>query len=164
MNRKFIKGDSIDDNIDSIDLILQSWAPRLGNYVTGIIPPVPIMHYQKLPDSDGIVFGGILPFRGKITAAFLNVGKFNKKPLYIKIRILYKGVQTGVTIECEKAFNLFYPDFDVEAGSILKVAMEPIDAGEELYIGILVCPDLAYTNKERQLIEGLKLLEAQENA
>ena len=164
MERKFIKGELIEDNIDSIDLILQSWAPRLGNYITGIIPPVPIMHYQKLPDSDGVVFGGILPFKGKITAAFFNVGKFNKKPLYLKIRVLHNGVQSGVTIECEKPFNLYYPELVVEAGSIIKVAMEPVDAGEELYIGILVHPNLEYTNRDQQLIEGLKLLEKQQDA
>ena len=164
MDRKFIKGDSLDANIDSIDLIMQSWAPRLGNYVVGIIPPVPIMHYQKLPDSDGIIFGGILPFKGRIIAAFINIGKFNTKPLYLKIRVLFKGVQSGVTIECDKAFNFYNPEFDIEAGSIIKVAMEPVTAGEELYIGFLVHPDLEYTNKYRQLTEGLKLLEAPENA
>lgn len=164
MEHKLVKGDSIEANIDSIDLILQSWSSRLGNYIIGVIPPVPIMHYQKLPDSDGIVFGGILPFKGRIAAAFFSVGKFNKKPLYLKIRILHNGVQSGVTIECEKPFNFYSPELLVEAGSIIKVAMEPINAGEELYIGILVHPDLEYTNRDKQLIEGLKLLEEQQHA
>lgn len=164
MEHKIVKGDSIEDNIDSIDLILQSWAPKLGNYITGIIPPVPIMHYQKQADFDGIIFGGILPFKGKITAAFFSVGKLNKKPFYLKIRILHNGIQSGVTIECDKLFSAVHPDFVAEAGSIIKVAMEPIDAAEELYIGILVHPDLEYANKERQLIEGLKLLERENNA
>ena len=122
------------------------------------------MHYQKVPDSDGVVFGGILPFKGKITAAFFSVGKFNKKPLYLKIRIIHNGIQSGVTIECEKTFNFYNPELAVEAGSIIKVGMEPVDAGEELYIGILVHPDLDYTNRNQQLIEGLRLLEKENNA
>lgn len=162
VEHKFVKGDSLEDNIHSIDLILQSWAPRLGNYITGIIPPVPIMHYQKLADSDGTIFGGIIPFKGKITAAFFSVGKLNKKPLRIKVSVLYNGIQSAMTVECEKIFNIVYPDFVVEAGSIVKVAMEPADAAEELYIGILVHPNLESTNKERQLIEGLKQLEKEE--
>ena len=164
MDRKLIKGESVEENIDSIDLILQAWAPQLGSYIVGITPPVPIMHYQKMPDSDGTIFGGILPFDGRISGAFFNVGKFNKKPLYLKIRVLCDGVQSGVTIECERAFNVHRSDFIIKAGSIIRVALEPTDGAEELYIGMLLHPSLEHADRERQLRNGLKLLGGHANA
>ena len=55
MERKLVKGETLEQNIDSIDLILQSWAPRLGSYVVGVIPPVPILHRQLRPEDDGTI-------------------------------------------------------------------------------------------------------------
>ena len=158
MERKFIKGDTVEDNIDSVDLILQSWAPRLGNCVTGIIPPVPILHYQKYPDEEGVIFGGVIPFKGKISDAFFAIGKYAKKPLYLKIRILYKGIQSGTTLECDKPFQSYHSEILIEAGSIIKVSVEPIDSAEQFYIGILAHADVEHAQKEQQLIAGLSLL------
>ena len=158
MERKFIKGECVEDCFDSIDLILQSWGPRLGSYIVGIIPPIPILHHQREADSEGCIFAGILPFNGKISKAFLAIGKYKVKPLVLTLSIASEIAHKGARIECDKPIIVYSSEITVNAGDVVRVTISPANGGEEFLIGILCHPDIAEGEKEKQLRNKIGLL------
>lgn len=160
MERKFIKGDCIEDCLDSIDLILQSWAPRLAMHVVGIIPPIPVLHHQKLADVDGCIFAGILPFTGKISKAFLAIGKYNVKPITVRIDIYSEITRAGARIEADKPIVSYSSEISINAGDVIRVRIVPADGAEEFLIGILCHPEITSADKEVRLISELKMFDS----
>lgn len=77
-DRMRIKGHTVSEKFDHLEIILSRMCKRLGHRITGIIPPSPLFHYVDQPDKDGIILRGILPM-GEITKLCLAVGKYNTK-------------------------------------------------------------------------------------
>jgi hypothetical protein len=162
MERRFVKGTSVDENIDSIDLILQHWEGRLGNWITGIIPPIPILHHCKTPGEDGTVFAGLLPCGGKVTDAYLSIGSFKQRPITILISINSpSGDVRGVKLDVDKVFVRWQQEVLVVAGSIIRVEILPVDGARDFLIGILLHPEMEQTTKEHRMLKELKQLEVQ---
>ena len=160
MDRKFIKGDNIEDCLDSIDLILQSWAPRLGTHIIGIMPPVPILAHQHHADKDGLIFAGVLPFTGKISTAFLVIGKYNTKPVSVIITMQSEVTRSGATIQADKPIIRYQTDILVNTGDVVRVEVIPADGAEEFLIGFLCYPEMAASDKEARLISELRMLDS----
>ena len=160
MERKFIKGDNLEDCLDSIDLIMQNWAPRLGTHIVSVVSPIPILHHQKTADSEGCIFAGILPFTGKISKAFLAIGKYHKKPLIVRIDIYSEITRNGARLECDKPLISYSNDIAVNAGDVVRVRITPVDGAEEFLIGLLCHPEIAPGDKEARLISELRLLDS----
>ena len=160
MERKLIKGETFEQCIDSIDLILQQWSTRLGNYITGIIPPVPILHYQRVPEEDGTILKMLLPFSGRITAAYISIGKYNVRPAAIDVWSTDTIGYGGTRIVCDKPIHAYFNDqWQVVAGCLLEASVIPPNAIADINIGVLVDIDIDQARKERQLIDGLRQLE-----
>ena len=160
MDRKFIKGDSIEDCLDSIDLILQSWAPRLSTHVVCMVPPVPILHNQRVADTEGCIFAGILPFSGRISKAFLVIGKYKVKPITLRIDIYSEITRTGAKLECERPLVTYSHNIRINAGDVIRVRITPVDGAEEFLIGLLCHPDISSEDKEERLISELRMLDS----
>ncbi len=160
MERKLIKGETLEEHIDSIDLILQSWAPRLGTNVIGVIPPIPILHRQLLPEVDGTILKMLLPFSGSVVAAYISIGKYNVKPATIDIWTTGTIGFGGTSIVCDKALHIYFPEsWQVTAGSLLRATVDPPTAIEDINIGVLVHVEIAQAYKERYLVEALRKIE-----
>ena len=161
MERKFIKGTTFEEYIDSIDLILQSWAPRLGSYVVGVIPPVPILHWQALPEPDGTILKMLLPFSGKITAAYISIGKYNVRPATLDVWSTGSIGFGGQKFVCDKPLHTYFTNsWQIVAGCLLEATVDPPNAIEDINIGILIHADIEHTHKEQQLLDGLRKLES----
>ena len=160
MERKFIKGESTEDCLDSIDLILQNWAPKLSTHIVGVISPIPILHHQSKADSEGCVFAGILPFTGKISKAFLAIGKYHKKPITVRIDIYSEITRNGARLECDKPIISYANDIAVNAGDVVRVRITPVDGAEEFLIGLLCHPEVSSGDKDARLISELRLLDS----
>ncbi len=159
MQRKFIKGDTIEDCLDSLDLILQSWAPRLGQYITGIIPPVPILHHQLLPDAEGNIFKMLLPFSGKIVASYIGIGKYNVKPATVSVWSTGGSGIGGTKIICDRPMHTYITDkWYITAGCLLEATVDPPNAIEDINIGALVYVDIEHSYKEQLLLNALENL------
>ena len=160
MERRFVKGDTLEQNIDSIDLILQSWAPRLGQYITGVIPPVPILHHTRLPDEDGTILKLLIPFSGKVTAAYISIGKYNVRPATIDVWSTSEAGYGGIRIICDRPLHAHFGDpWQVPAGCILEATVTPPNAIEDINIGVLINIDMEHTQHVRQLIDALRVME-----
>ena len=160
MERKLISGETLEQNIDSIDLILQSWAPRIGTHIVGAIPPVPILHYQRLPEEDGTILKMVFPFSGKIVAAYISIGKYNVRPANIDVWSTGDTGYEGTRIVCDQPLHKYFTDqWRVTAGSILEVTTTPPNAIEDINIGILASIDMEHAQYKRQLIDALRELE-----
>ena len=160
MERRLVKGETLEENINSIDLILQSWAPLLGHYITGVIPPIPILHRQMLPEADGTILKMLLPFSGKVVAAYISIGRYVVKPATIDVWSTDSVGFGGTRIVCDKPMHVYFSDqWQVVAGCLLEATVSPTNAIEDINIGVLVNIDVEQAHKERQLIEGLRRLE-----
>ena len=160
MERIIIKGDSTEDCLDSIDLVLQSWATRLGTHIIGIIPPVPILHHQKLADSEGCIFAGIIPFTGKISKAFLAINKYNVKPITVEINIYSEITHAGARFECDKPIISYLNEVATNAGDIVRIRITPVNGAEEFLVGLLCHPEVTAGDKEARLISELRMLDS----
>ena len=160
MDRKLVKGETLEDCIDSIDLILQSWAPRLGSYVVGVIPPIPILYRCLVPEPDGTILKMLLPFAGKIVAGYISIGKYNTKPAIIDVWSTGSIGFGGTKLSCDRPLHVYFPDqWQVVAGSFLEAVVDPPNAIEDISVGILVHVEMEYVHKEKQLLEGLRKIE-----
>ena len=160
MVRKLVKGETLEECIDSIDLILQSWSTRLGTHVISVTPPVPILHRQLLPEADGTILKMLLPFSGTIVAAYISIGKYNVRPAIIDVWTTGSIGFGGTRIICERPMHVYLPDrWLVVAGTILEATTTPPNAIEDINIGVLVRMEMSEAYKERYLLEGLRKLE-----
>ena len=160
MDRKFVKGGTPKENIDSIDLILQAWAPQLGTHIVGVIPPVPILHRQLLPEADGTILKILLPFSGEVVAAYISIGKYNTKPATIDVWASGGAKLGGTRFVCDKPLHMNITNhWQVVASCLLEAIVDPPDAIEDINIGILIHVKIEQAYKEQQLLEGLKQLE-----
>ena len=165
MERRLIKGETFEENIDSIDLILQAWAPRLGNYIMGVIPPIPILHRQRVPEEDGTILKLLLPFSGKIVAAYISIGKYNVKPVTLDVWSTGAIGFGGARLVCDRPLHTYFTDkWRVTAGCLLEAAIDPPNAIEDINIGILALIDMEHAEKEHQMLEGLRQLEVTKSA
>ncbi len=160
MELKLVKGETFEENITSIDLILQSWAPRLGSYMVGVIPPVPILHRQLLPEPSGTILKLLLPFSGRIVSAYISIGKYNVRPATVDVWTTGSIGFGGNKFVCDKPVHTYFPEnWQVVAGCMLEAVVNPPNAIEDINIGILVHIEMEQLYKDRQLLEGLRQLE-----
>ena len=65
---KIVKGSTVEQQIRSIDGILNSWNRRIPRKITGVITPFPISGYANNPQ-DKVILRYMFPVDGKITVA-----------------------------------------------------------------------------------------------
>ena len=160
MERKFVKGETLEECIDSIDLILQSWSTRLGSYIVGITPPIPILHRCLAPEADGNILKMLLPFSGKIVAAYISIGRYNVRPAIIDIWTSGSIGFGGTQITCDRPVHTYFPDqWNVVAGTLLEATVTPTNAIEDVNMGVLVHMEATQAYRERHLLEELRKLE-----
>ena len=160
MDRKLVKGETLETCIDSIDLILQSWVPRLGSYVVGVIPPIPIMHRQLIPEVDGTILKILLPFSGNVVAAYISIGKYNTTPATIDVWSTGSVGFGGTKLICDKPLHTYFTDsWPIVAGCLLEATVTPPNAIEDINIGILIHANMDQMYKEQRLLDGLRKLE-----
>ena len=157
---KIVKGQTLEENIISIDLILDSWKGKLGNWITGIIPPIPMMHWCSAPSEGGIIYKAIFPTPGQISCAYVVIEKFLIKPVTFHVHVQGDVARSGIRLECDRRLSFYSPGtpWKLDAGSILEVMLEPAQGAQDIFIGFAFVPDMQASVKEHYALEAFRLL------
>lgn len=163
MERKFVKGVDVKQQMDSIESTLQSFNRRLGKKVVSLMPPIPLLHSCLVPDTHGNIFAGVIPLEGTITAVCFNIGHYKNKSATIEASITRRdGTTYTKGLECKRRNQIFATSIPIEVGDVLRVREVEQDSVEEILLGILIYPTMDIMHKESQMIAQLRALEESE--
>lgn len=162
--RDIIRGDTIEEKLRSIGATLRSFQRRLSTKVIGLIPPVPFVHRQAMPDTDGTVFECIVPLHGRVIRLCM-YAKRVEKGTTIRVYYVSKSVERIITLENVEQTRVQPIDELISAGDIIRVVCDPPDGLAGILIGVLIVPEVyGQTGKMEYAVDQFLQLEEDEDA
>ena len=76
--KNFIKGDTVEKQLASVNRVLNSFQRRLQKTIIGVIPPSLASSYVETPDESGVLLRWIFP-PGRLTYGFMVVEEYLTK-------------------------------------------------------------------------------------
>lgn len=123
---KFVKGNTIEQQVESIDLIFSRFLDKY-NKTTKVVPavvlPYPVFSYCALPEANGTVFRYLFPCDGIVNKAFIHIEAFPKKGIVIEAELFSK-------------YNNSRLSFSVKKSPMSQEINTPVNAGDRL---IIIC-------------------------
>lgn len=158
-----IKGETLEEQMKSVDVILKRMFKRLHKTVVGVITPFPISGYAQ-DSTDRVILRYMFPTDGKITVggAFIEVIPKDGVDIYTNI---HRGDSViSRTLWTNKRYVLIEPDVDILAGDRLVVSVVPKSGGEVsgIWISFLWAPKVKDSVVKQFLIEDLERISEQD--
>jgi len=165
MERKLIRGDTVEEQISSIDRILHSHQGKLGKKIVGLIPPIPIMHSARTIDEDGRIFAAVLPVKGRISTACFSIGKYNKRTAILEASLTHADDSVSAKrFTCRKPVEIFDTDLPVQVGDVLRINAADPTALTDVLVGILLHAELSQATAASQMYEEILKLQGANHA
>jgi hypothetical protein len=152
---RFSKGNTPEERLNSIETTLRHFSRRLVKVAETIVPPVPIFARENLLEIGGILFKGLIPYRGHLGIAAIHIGKFLQRPVMATFKIHDSKGGSAITINCDRRFNSRDLNHPFIEPVILEVIIEPYDAVEEILVAVLTHPELSVTNREQHILDAV---------
>jgi len=122
--KDIIKGETIEDKMKHLNVLLKRMYRKLQKTVTGIITPFPISGYAKDP-VDSVVLRYMFPASGKITVGGAYIENMPKEGIDIYTNIHRGDSVLSSSIWTNKKYALINPDVEILAGDRLVVSVVP---------------------------------------
>ncbi len=165
MERRLIQGETLEQKLESIEVILQSFRRKLSTKVIGYTMPIPVLASKDILGADGIVARRLIPFNGNLTDAYVHIGEMITKEIIVTATLSTDIASSSVRVTINKPFQSFILNFSITAGSLLVVSVNDPIGVKDIDIGFLVYPELNNVkNKETFLLEEILRLEVGEDA
>ena len=160
-----VQGNTVEEKLASIESVLRHFSTRLGTKVVGLIPPVVILHGQRVPDDDGRIFAGIMPLNGSVSTVCFSIASFTNRAATVELSITRRDETTTVQkYVCRHNIEVMQPNLQVAIGEILRVnALDP-KSMSDILIGALIQPDISSTQRFEQMVDALEALEENPSA
>ena len=153
--KRFAKGNTPDEKFNNIETTLRHFSRRLQKVGTIIIPPIPIFAQADLLKPDGIIFRGLIPYKGKLNTGAVWIGKFNTRPVVVNFKLSNTEGEVGITINCDRPFSRRDLGMDISIPSILEISMNPHDGAEDILVSVLTEVELSSTYREQILLDAI---------
>ena len=155
--KDFIKGDTVEKQLASVNRVLNSFSRRLTKTVVGVIPPSLASQYIEVPAEDGILLRWIFP-PGTLTYGFMAVEEFNVKTAVKFEAELVGGESTAqkVGFETRSHITTVKPNIRVETGARLIFRVLDPTAIRKIWSGFLFQIDAKFDERERFAISALE--------
>jgi len=138
MERKFAKGDKVDEQINRIDKTLQHFSRRLSHKIIGVLPAAPVFEFVYAPNSDGVVLRRIIPVAGTISKAAIFVqSKETKGASLFRLEIRRGEKYWAEAFEVGKKPIVEAPGIKVEAGDLVTLMVEEPEAIKGIWAAFL---------------------------
>jgi len=152
---KIIKGGTLEEQMKSVDVILDRFSRRLHKTARAIVTPYPISSYVDTPIED-IVLKYMFPTNGTLKAGYMFVEKMPKSGVDLLIDIgigeLHRSEQTFT----KKSPITIQPNISISAGSRLTVKVIPKEEEVSgIWIAFLWAPDVKNVVVKEFLIDEL---------
>jgi len=135
-----IKGNTVDEKINNIELILQRMSRKLSTKMIAVVSPTPFFNYIDSPDADDVVARMMFPAAGKITSLCYHFEQTSKSvDILLNIKNGITGASLQTTQKVKKSSDIIYPDFTVNPGDMFTIKVTPQEDEQVLgvWIGIL---------------------------
>ena len=158
-----IKGNTVDEKINNIELILQRMSRKLSTKMIAVVSPTPFFNYIDSPDAEDIVARMMFPAAGKITCLCYHFEQMEKSVnILLNVKNGISGESYQTTQDVKKKSAVIYPDFKVNSGDMFTVKIVPEEGKlvSGIWIGILYeMSDKGVIKKDFLLSEFTKLTE-----
>ena len=157
---KMIKGNTLEEQMRSVDGYLNSWNRRIPKTVTGVITPFPISGFVNNPE-DKVVLRYMFPVNGKITIGGAFFDTMPKDGVDIYINIHRGSAVNSTSIFANTPSIVITPNVEILAGDRLTVSAIPRKDGEisGVWTSFVWLPNAKTTEIIKYLIEELETLE-----
>ena len=155
---ELIKGETTEQQISHVDVILKRMSRRLHKTVVGIIPPNLTFNYIKTPAEDGVLLRAIFP-SGRLIKGFMFIDKYvDKDPVNFIAEISgLQGTQSRV-FTTRKQLLIFEPNLDLEIGDRLVFKTDSPLRIEGIWTGFLFQIEMKDSVQKTFVIDQLELL------
>jgi hypothetical protein len=162
MRKSIVNGTSTEEKFAQVDRILQSHGRRLHKTIIGVIPPMIVSEYVKIPEPDGVILRRICPTEGTITKAAIAIDAYiDKTPVTFDIRVESPAGGAHFNMLTRKLMFVFKPELPVVPGTKLILSVDKPLNISGIWIGYLYDIGLADMTKQKFLIEDFeKLIDA----
>lgn len=156
MERKIVRGKTIEEQIASIDHALVSLRRRSGGMIVGVVPPIPIMIHCLAPGAEGDVAKVMLPFAAKIKSIYVYIG--SKEVDEINFVLSYKLGGNEVTTRgaIKDLFQKVEVEYDVAEGGIISISVREVEKVKDILVSFLAYPEMQYYERDMMIEEQLK--------
>ena len=161
-----IKGNTNEEKIASIKMILRRMTRKLSSKVIGVLPVSPVFDFAYEPDPDGVVMRRLFPVTGKITQAAIAFDSKGKKPISLTISVendlAMRSFSSSYAIK--KMATTLSLNFEILAGDKVTIKAK-VEEGEEvkgIWIGFAFEANLKSLTKKDFLLEELERLISEE--
>lgn len=124
--RKFcLKGETVEERLNSAEVALKHAFRRLHKTVVGVIPPVPIFTYVQHPLDDGTIMTAVMPAGGRIRKGALAVRTYNHpKAIEFECSVERASGSYSEKFTTKKPVYLVDLGIDILAGDVITVKVD----------------------------------------
>jgi len=153
---RFVRGDTIEAQIASIETTLSRFSRRLWKNADVIIPPIPIF-FTGIPDENGLIGRVLLPVEGYFHRFFLyaNVPKNVKPSMVVSVRRIGESVITTYEFRITDGLSSVDTEILAPAGSLVCVSLKDFSGVTDACISCTCDIAVSGLSKESFLIDKL---------
>lgn len=157
---KMIRGSTLEEQMKSVDMILQSFKRRLQKVVVGVIPPVVVPFYSAEVGTGDIVVRYMAPISGVVYGGGMFIGEMKEKRVEINISVLSGRDQTTTTLEAKVGFNVLKRDLQLKAGD--RIVISILGDAKDVWTSIVFEPRVESSKLKRVMLDELLALEEED--
>ena len=155
---KIIKGDTLEKQMEHVDVILKRFSRKLRKTTTGIITPYSISGYVQSPaECGGLVLKYMFPINGKVILGTLYVEGMPRAGVDIYATVQFEDMHKSESFFTKRQSVMIKPDLDIVAGS--RLTIRAVAKGEDQVSGVwasfLWVPEIRDTVIKQFLIDEL---------
>ena len=153
---KIIKGETLEKQMKSVDVILSRFSRRLHKTTAGIVTPFPISNYVQTP-LDGVILKYMFPAAGKILSGVMYIEDMPKGGIDLDIVMRRGKSSDSRSLLVEKNLTVIHPDIEVLTGDRLTISVVAKDGAQPdgIWISLLWEPKVSDAVVRKFLIEEL---------
>ena len=151
-----IKGDTTEDKMKHLNVLLKRMSKKLHKTVVGVITPFPISSYAKDP-VDNVVLRYMFPASGKITVGGAYIENMPKDGIDIYTNIHREESVISTSVWTKKKYVLINPDAEILAGDRLVVSVKSRGGDVSgIWVSFLWVPEVKDSEVKQFLIDDLE--------
>ena len=153
---KLIKGETLENQMRSVDKILDRFSRRLHKTATGIITPFPISNYVQTP-ADGVILKYMFPAGGKILSGVMYIEDMPKDGVDLYTVLWRNKASDSRSLFTRRNLTIVHPNIDVLMGDRLTISIVAKGGAEPcgIWISLLWEPKVSDAVVKKFLIEEL---------
>ena len=161
---KLIQGETIEEQMKHVDVILKRMSLKLHKTVVGVITPFPISGYASVPVNK-VVLRYMFPADGTITIGVAFIENMPAEGIDIYINLHRGDAVESTSVFTKKQAVMVEPDAEVIVGDRLVVSIDPKGQGEVsgIWTSFLWTPKIRNAEIRQYLIDDLERI-GEENA